>query len=191
VCGKPVAPPAQGNVIWNASSQGTPLEPFEGARTVSLLDTPVYVVHKSCDPEDRLGECWTPLDVVLSLNQNIFDHLRNQGEWREFTAWRERRDKRERKKPAVEFKKLSKLEPRLAALYEQAKSVRDDGKSQSFCANSIWYGYSSNAGLKPRLVELVGHRRKDDPILGTSRAYDIAYRTIYEALPACRGCGCV
>ncbi len=41
------------------------------------------------------------------------------------------------------------------------------------------------------MVELVGMcARSDDPDLRTSRAYDTAYRHLYELLPDCRACLC-
>jgi len=82
------------------------------------------------------------------------------------------------------WSELIKAEPRLLALYERAKAVRDEETKEFFCANSIWYQQ-----FKPELVELVGDARAGDPILGTSRAYEIAYDMIYRALPDCRACG--
>jgi hypothetical protein len=54
-----------------------------------------------------------------------------------------------------------------------------------FCANQVWYGFPNNRpGLKFHLANLA---RQGHPILGTSEAYDVAYETIYQALPDCRG----
>jgi len=81
-----------------------------------------------------------------------------------------------------EWKEITQREPRLLALYERARATQDDKTKEWFCANQIWYRQ-----LKPELVELVGSARTDDAILGTCRAYDVAYHTVYNALPDCRG----
>jgi hypothetical protein len=88
---------------------------------------------------------------------------------------------------------LVELEPSLLTLYHEAKAVKDDEKRPWFCANAVWYGRYGNEGFKQRLVELVGYsvtRRGGDPRLASSRAYDIAYHKIYQALPDCRSCVC-
>src|SRR5215472_1761839 len=90
-----------------------------------------------------------------------------------------------KKSRLAEFEKLCAIEPRLAALLERARAVKDDPAKPSFCANHIWY-----EELKPELTRLVGWRRKDNPALGTPRAYDISYQIIYDVLPACRDCAC-
>ena|SRR5215472_2003812 len=90
-----------------------------------------------------------------------------------------------KKSRLAEFEKLCAIEPCLAALLERARAVKDDTAKPSFCANRIWYGE-----LKPELTRLVGRRRKDHPVLGTPRAYDLSYQIIYDALPACRDCAC-
>ena len=95
---------------------------------------------------------------------------------------------------AITWELLIELEPRLLDLYQEARSVRDDRSKPWFCANAVWYGHHGFEGLRPRLVDLVGYRRRDDgsdPRLATSLAYDIAYRTIYNVLPDCRNCSCV
>jgi hypothetical protein len=77
---------------------------------------------------------------------------------------------------------LVKLEPKLGVLLAEAQAVRDD--DPHFCANAIWYDF-----LKPRLVLLVGWCRPDrTKPLASEQAYDVAYDTIYEALPDCRDC---
>lgn len=87
---------------------------------------------------------------------------------------------------------LIALEPRLAALYRKAAAIKDNGEAEEFCANSHWYGYFGEPGLKPHLLALVGFerlRRPDDAkILYSSAAYDVAYQHIYSALPDCRNC---
>ena len=91
---------------------------------------------------------------------------------------------------ALTFEDLCRIEPRLATLYNEAKSIRDDKRKPSFCANRTWYACGS---LRERTTPLVGcavKRRGGDPRLATSRAYDTAYHTIYDALPDCRNCVC-
>ncbi len=81
-------------------------------------------------------------------------------------------------------------EPRLADLRVAAERVRD--VDASFCANAVWYGYGGHLGLKPRLLRLVGWGAQNrDPVLRSCDAYDVAYQTLYDLLPDCRGCGCV
>ena len=91
---------------------------------------------------------------------------------------------------ALTFEDLCELEPRLATLYNEAKSINDNRRKRSFCANRIWYAWG---GLRERMTPLVGYavqRRGGDPRLATSRAYDVAYHSIYDALPDCRNCVC-
>jgi hypothetical protein len=82
------------------------------------------------------------------------------------------------------FEVLCEKEPYLATLLAQARAVHDDTSKPSFCANHVWVDV-----LKPQLLELVGWEARN-PELRTSEAYDLAYDVIYEALPACRNCGC-
>jgi hypothetical protein len=80
----------------------------------------------------------------------------------------------------LSFEELTKIEPRLQDLLEQALSV--SSRNPKFCANKIWYHE-----LKPQLVKLVGLTAQNpDKRLHTSYAYDLAYHTIYNALPNCR-----
>jgi hypothetical protein len=86
----------------------------------------------------------------------------------------------------LSWKELTVLEPRLLALYKEAKAIRDDRSKSSFCANRVWYlGH-----LRESVSELVGSDAKH-PRLSTSEAYDIAYHKIYNALPYCRNCACI
>jgi hypothetical protein len=92
----------------------------------------------------------------------------------------------------VTFEDLARLEPRLQSLLEEARR-HHNSRRPDFCANAVWYGYAGHLpGLKPRLLFLVGYERRDrHPVLSTSLAYDVAYDTIYQALPDCRGrCAC-
>jgi hypothetical protein len=96
----------------------------------------------------------------------------------------------------ISFEEIAKLEPRLAALYAMAQAIKDDGRGDYFCANEHWYGYgpvSLGRGLRAQVEKLVGwavKKRGGNPRLATCRAYDIAYQTIYAALPDCRDCNC-
>ena len=81
------------------------------------------------------------------------------------------------------WKRLIKIEPRLLALYDEAKAV--DGNAEHFCANTVWY-----ERFKPRLFSLVGWEC-GNPAIRTQEAWDLAYETIYEALPPCRDCLCL
>jgi hypothetical protein len=88
---------------------------------------------------------------------------------------------------ALTWAELVRLEPRLAALLAEARAVRDDGRD-CFCADEHWGG---QYGLKAKLLELVGWHARN-PALASSRAYDVAYHTVPNALPPCRGeCGCL
>jgi len=95
------------------------------------------------------------------------------------------------------FEQLARLEPRLSALLLKAQAIKDDPAKESFCANQRWYGYGAGhqeGGLRAEVEELVGWAVEDrgsDPRLSTSAAYDVAYHTIYNALPDCRNCACV
>jgi hypothetical protein len=92
---------------------------------------------------------------------------------------------------------LIKIEPELEALRQYAASVKDPGDTPSFCANAIWYGHNRTdryrgAGIRGRVIVLVGwYASGADPRLQTQAAYDLAYDTIYNELPGCRGCLCL
>jgi hypothetical protein len=86
-----------------------------------------------------------------------------------------------------ETERLFTAEPRLAALLTEAKAIRDNGTTGSFCAN---FKFFKQGGLKDRLQVLVGYSAAN-PRLRTSRAYDLAYSAIYAVLPPCRNCACL
>jgi len=77
------------------------------------------------------------------------------------------------------FKEICEIEPLICAMYLEAKAYQKTAE-ENFCANNIWYGK-----MKMRFVELVGWsaRRKE---LRNCIDYDVAYDTIYEALPDCK-----
>jgi len=91
------------------------------------------------------------------------------------------------KKPT--FEELCEREPALKSLYDRAKRYEGVTFSRSYCVDEIWY-----REFKPLVFSLVGWSRKgDDELLSSSEAYDVAYRTIYDALPSpcrsqCNGC---
>jgi hypothetical protein len=90
-----------------------------------------------------------------------------------------------------EFMPLADIDPALWFLYRKAASYHKDTPPR-FCANAVWYGYSSGGrlGMKEHVCKLVGWEAGREK-LRNSKAYDIAYDTIYEALPDCRpGCAC-
>jgi hypothetical protein len=86
---------------------------------------------------------------------------------------------------------LVAAEPRLGHLLREIRAVRATG--DRFCANRVWYGYANpRRGFKARMCALVGWDREHGPSeLRTHRAYDVAYQTLYDALPDCRRCGCL
>lgn len=86
---------------------------------------------------------------------------------------------------SVTWGQLVEAEPRLARLLKIAQSTRS---RPGFCANAVWYGYDRPEwlSLKGRASKLVGWERKGDPLLSAEKAYDVAYETIYHALPNCQ-----
>src|SRR5262245_57083999 len=84
--------------------------------------------------------------------------------------------------PRLTWALLVAHEPQLGRLLAGIRAIR---ARRGFCANSVWLGYHGG-GFERRLGQLVGWCRKDDPILGTRRAYDLAHHVLYEALPDCR-----
>ncbi len=84
---------------------------------------------------------------------------------------------------ALTWSRLIDIEPQLLVLYNAAKAV--DGSAEHFCANRIWYDRFRN-----QLYPLVGWEC-GNPEIATPEAWDLAYSTIYEALPPCRDCLCL
>jgi hypothetical protein len=85
------------------------------------------------------------------------------------------------------FRTLARLEPRLRELLAEARSHHNN-RGPVFCANAVWYGYPGHRpGLKYHLSRLVGWTAERAGDVRTSEAYDVAYHTIYQALPDCRG----
>jgi hypothetical protein len=93
----------------------------------------------------------------------------------------------------VTFAQLVQLAPELQVLFDDARSHHSNW-GPDFCANAVWYGYPGHKpGIKKRMGQLVGWGAPEDAgELRTSAAYDVAYETIYQALPDCRGdCSCL
>jgi hypothetical protein len=87
----------------------------------------------------------------------------------------------------VTWSQLTAAEPRLIALLEEVKHVRNRaGKQRSFCANDAWYTF-----FEQKMGRLVGWERAGHLLLGTEAAYDAAYQHLYALLPNCRKCGCL
>jgi hypothetical protein len=98
------------------------------------------------------------------------------------------------------FARLCEMEPRLLSLLADVRA-RCAGRSRkrNWCANSAWYGYGpfrAERSLKEQLTRLIGWHRVagDGPhegALRSSEAYQIAYESLYNALPGCRACACL
>lgn len=102
---------------------------------------------------------------------------------------------------------LVELEPKLGELWMRARLEWAEEPAE-YCSVRIWYGYGKDGekvglayskdgrghGLKSLICDLVGwsvKHRGGNPVLASSEAYDIAYETVLDALPSCRGrCGC-
>jgi hypothetical protein len=88
------------------------------------------------------------------------------------------------------FAELAKREPRLLDLLAEAQAHHRN-REPVFCANAVMLGYPGfQPGLKNRLRRLVGWEAGQGGMLRTREAYDLAFQTIYQALPDCRRCGC-
>lgn len=96
----------------------------------------------------------------------------------------------------VTFDEVCALEPRVAELRDEVLALTaKHGSDEERCANAMWYGLGDFPGIKPRLKRLVGWGRRGTEIeaLGGTHAYDVAYQTLYNLLPSCKGgvlCGC-
>jgi len=90
------------------------------------------------------------------------------------------------------FDEMVKIEPKLGDLLKEAQEQHNNKKF--ICANAVWYGYDGFPGIRNRLIDIVGYfAEKPDLKYG----YDLAYETIYNALPNCKRkkcgslmCGC-
>jgi hypothetical protein len=85
------------------------------------------------------------------------------------------------------FPELCEMEPRLLDLLAEAHSHHNN-HDEVFCANAVWYGYPGyKPGIRARMCRLVGIFAEKAGDLRPPEAYDLAYQTIYKALPDCRG----
>jgi hypothetical protein len=94
----------------------------------------------------------------------------------------------------VTWEDLVHEEPELAALEGRIKAIglaeikRCLTDHADFDADAIWFGYDGRISYKKSLCNLVGWSREDNPILGTSTAYSIAYRRIFGILETLEEC---
>jgi len=80
------------------------------------------------------------------------------------------------------FEHLCNVAPFLRCLLRQAKEFKRLAGRKPICANAIWY-----STMKPILVASVGMcAHHPMPKMNGREAYDLAYKTIYEALPNCK-----
>jgi hypothetical protein len=85
------------------------------------------------------------------------------------------------------FEELCEMEPRLQLLLAAAEAHHKN-REPVFCANAVWYGYPGfRPGIKDRLCKLAGWLAERAGDLNSPEAYDLAYQTLYSALPDCRG----
>ena len=80
------------------------------------------------------------------------------------------------------YEEMAQIEPQLQFMYEHAQRVTDDGTSEFFCGNAVWFQQ-----FKPWMHAHVGWDRKQDDALATAEAYEVAYQTLYDLIPPCRG----
>lgn len=82
------------------------------------------------------------------------------------------------------FAEMVRLEPKLKTLFDDAKNHKRtiENCNCAFACDIAWYKQ-----YKPRLIELVGWK---SPIkeLSTRQVYDLAYQTVYKAMPGCDKC---
>jgi len=87
----------------------------------------------------------------------------------------------------MNWEMLVENEPRLQQLLEDIESIQDDPEKSYFCANELWIRI-----YKKRLIHLVGMAaEKNNDILRSSQAYDLASKKLFEILPNCRNCTCL
>jgi len=56
----------------------------------------------------------------------------------------------------------------------------------TYCGNQTWY-----ENYKPLVVRLIGRERKQHhSVLSSSEAYEVAYKHLYELIPACERSSC-
>lgn len=82
------------------------------------------------------------------------------------------------------FHELVRIEPDLGRLYEISKAYHLVGRRNQFCFHGVWYNL-----LKPLMCGMVGLGCRNRT-LQSQEAYDLAYRTIRDALPDCKCADC-
>jgi len=179
---------------------------------IQTADNQYVKVGKADNPAKRLLELQTAAPQKLKLLATLaggheqeraihqrFEHLRARGEWFyatpdlvSYAVSSNALKAAPIDTPKMQrFFKFTLLEPGLLGLYAEAAAIIDNGESPSFCANAEFYGYWGKRGFESRICQLVGWEAyTNHPLLLTSDAYDVAYETIYEALPDCRDCIC-
>jgi hypothetical protein len=95
--------------------------------------------------------------------------------------------------PQLTFEQICDLEPRVRELYELVVGIGQAARSaDAFCAINHWHGsprQNDGRSIRRKLKSLVGPDAKD-PRLATWASHDTAHRTLWGALPGCRGCVC-
>lgn len=84
----------------------------------------------------------------------------------------------------ITFDRICELDPEVRRLLEYAKRAGIGDKH--FDGIAAWFGEFGyeQYSLKQRLCDLVGWSRHRDPVeLQSSEAYDVAYKTIFDAMP--------
>jgi hypothetical protein len=71
---------------------------------------------------------------------------------------------------------LCHIEPRLLSLLNEIQKSRNK-KMKWYQVDEVWYGR-----FKPLMESLVGVYADGDEIISSSRAYNIAYKKLYDAL---------
>lgn len=165
-------------------------------------------IGRAGDPAKRLAALQTStphsLTIIATVDESVFSekqihdrfaHWRVRGEWfHDHEAIRAFAAAYGDLSPNVppHFRELAAIEPRILALYNEARQIIDDPSEPGFCANYTFFQYHNRElGFKYRLSRLVGWNAEgNDPRLHTETAYDVVYETIYEVLPNCRNCSC-
>lgn len=92
---------------------------------------------------------------------------------------------------ALSFRQMCEIEPGLRELADEIIAISMSRTGSRVCANELFFspGEDGEPSMKQRMTQLVGWYARD-PRLYSGAAYDLAYRTLYNLLPACRCCGC-
>jgi hypothetical protein len=149
-----------------------------------------------------------PAELERELHRQ-FSSKRKRGEWFELDQ-NDIATIAKGRPNATTWDRLVELEPDLESWLAIAKGrwKKIQGVEEDYCSVAAWYGFieeekyrvrlpisgKRSYGLKQVICELVGwdvKHRGGNPELASPLAYDIAYETVFDALPPCRGrCGC-